>query len=305
MTDKFKTIPHGLSISIIKHNKEETNYWGYRDRHNKVDIDTNFNIASISKLVTSIIYLISIDGNLVALDDKASKYIAINYDFTIRSLLNHTSGIITTENDEQLLYNINTLHRPDYKANIICSQSNDFCYNAYNYFLLKDIIEAIYNMPYNSIVNLLFERYGLQHPPLILENTAHNNIALPYSDSNKAFLEYDIKELSTQRNLSGGLYCSSNHLNRFLHHFFTNKCSISNHSFDELTNFANNIYGLGLFKYEINDTIYWGHSGESFGYCSQFILNSKSKNCCTILANTDNRAVIRSVLRSIFKDSTF
>lgn len=305
MIDNFKTIQHGLSVSIIKNNAEETHYWGNKDKNSKADSNTIFNLASISKLITSIIYLISIDDNLIALDDKASKYIRLSHGFTIKTLLNHTSGITTIENDEQVLHNIRVLHRNDYKTNVICGKNNDFFYSAYNYFILRDIIEAVYCMPYNNIIRLLFERYGLENPPLIIENAFYDNIALPYSDKNKMFFEYEVEEFSVQRNLSGGLYCSSNDLNRFFYYFFTNKCHISNHLFDELTNFVNGIYGLGLFRYEINNMVYWGHSGNSFGYCTQFIINSKSKNCCTILANTDNNAVIRSVLRSIFRDMCF
>lgn len=63
-----------------------------------VETSTRFDIASVTKVLTSIAVLQLVDGGKLALDDRIHDYVdlaatAIHLDITIRQLLTHTSGI--------------------------------------------------------------------------------------------------------------------------------------------------------------------------------------------------------------------
>jgi CubicO group peptidase (beta-lactamase class C family) len=292
--------PYSISISLTRSDQN----FNYIINSEKIEAIQRpfqlYNICSISKLVASIICLISVNENKFKLDDKVRSISNLKYDFTVRSLLNHTSGINTKEDSSIIYYNIKNYNRINYIDLISISESQIFNYNSYNYFIIKDLIEEVYSLDFNNVIQQIFDKYGLQNPPLFLSNDCIN-IQKPFSIKESAFLDYNLTELSIQRSLSGGLFSSCLDLHSFLFLFFSNKFKLKENLFIQMTTFINDLYGLGVFKYTILDNEYWGHHGNSFGYCSQFLINIKTKDCCTILANTDSTEILNSILETIFK----
>lgn len=90
----------GLALAIIKNGKlEKRGYYGYADiaLKTKVDANTIFEIASMTKQITcSGILLLQEDG-LLSVKDKLSKYLrdlpSSWKEITIEQLMNHTSGL--------------------------------------------------------------------------------------------------------------------------------------------------------------------------------------------------------------------
>lgn len=93
----------GSSFSLI-HNEEVYNLsygWKDYDRQLRIDSDTKFRIASISKIITAITAMKLVEEGLLDLDSDVSNYLGFNLSnpnypnniITLRNLLTHTSGL--------------------------------------------------------------------------------------------------------------------------------------------------------------------------------------------------------------------
>jgi CubicO group peptidase (beta-lactamase class C family) len=90
----------GLALAIIKHGKiEEKGFYGTSDieSNTKVDDNTVFEIASMTKQITCAGILLLQEDGLLSVNDKLSKYfidLPITWrKMTIEQLMNHTSGL--------------------------------------------------------------------------------------------------------------------------------------------------------------------------------------------------------------------
>lgn len=81
-----------IAIRVGKKDEILTDY--YRSNDATLDQNTLFDIASVSKMVsTTQLALIALDKGLISLEDKVSKYFETSSELTIKNLLTHTIGI--------------------------------------------------------------------------------------------------------------------------------------------------------------------------------------------------------------------
>ena len=100
----------GASLAVIKDGKVAYHYeYGYANKEKKIKVNehTKFRIASVSKIVTSMLAMTEVDDGKLDLDGDLTKIMGFKFyppshsdkKVTIRMLLTHTSGLIDRDNE--------------------------------------------------------------------------------------------------------------------------------------------------------------------------------------------------------------
>ncbi|MEN8124019.1 MAG: serine hydrolase domain-containing protein [Bacteroidota bacterium] len=159
------------SVLVAKNGKLIfNNEYGYADFNKKTKIDKNsvFQLASVSKQFTATAILILYEKGLIDLDDTVVKYFnEFPYeDITIRQLLNHTSGLPKyfwlaehKWNNTKPPTNIEMIKMmEEHKLPLFFKPGSRFDYSNTGYFVLASIIEKVSKMNYGDFLNVnIFE----------------------------------------------------------------------------------------------------------------------------------------------------
>ena len=68
-----------------------------------------------------------------------------------------------------------------------------------------------------------------------------------------------------------------------------------------MTEFGPEGYGLGLEKYKINNTIYFGHGGDNISFKIRNFYDSKTKNVLILISNQYKDQYVMKVARKILE----
>lgn len=206
--------------------------FGYANEATKEKLNENsvFCLASVSKQFTAMAIVILKEQGKLNYDDKITKYfpeLSAYDNITIRSLLNHTSGLIpemepllnTREVQEYLSNhkNSNLFTNKDiiaflsiYKPKLRFSPETKFEYCNTGYFLLASVIEKVSGTTYgNYLDQFIFRPLQMSHTfnysPNMLTDTIKNFASdYIYSENLKKYCLFD--SLKEQSNLKGDFY---------------------------------------------------------------------------------------------------
>ncbi|MEJ7681130.1 MAG: serine hydrolase domain-containing protein [Segetibacter sp.] len=272
--------------------------WKNASSHTLNDTNCIFQIASITKTLTSSIILKLQDLGKLSVNDKLDKYLT---DFpngekiTIENLLTHTSGIGNIDVEET----DTTAWTPVSKAEILNSFKNEplefkpgtkFHYRNSGYFLLGMIIEKVTGMPYQKVVRqMIFEPLQMTHSGFDFINlrdtlkvtgysllTADKQTPAPLIDSTVTFA-------------SGDIYSTTGDLYKWIK-AVSEKQILSASSWKKaITPFKEN-YGYGWFSGYINDKKCIWHTGATFGFNSNMTYFPDSDVTIILLDNYFNEA---------------
>lgn len=156
------------SIMISKSNGSNYDvlYEGAAGSDGGYDIDTIYDVGSISKLyTTTAIMMLQEDGKL-EYSDKIGEYIdnvpADKQDVTIKMLLTHTSGIYAEENDNHDVSKENEIKRI-LNQDLKFSPGTNYLYSNSGFTLLAAIVEAASDESYEDyLTENIFEPLGLE-----------------------------------------------------------------------------------------------------------------------------------------------
>ncbi|KMQ67200.1 beta-lactamase [Chryseobacterium sp. FH2] len=149
----FKKYNFNGSIAVFKdsvqlYRKEN----GFSDFKTKTKIDSNsiFAIASVSKQFTAVLILLQMEQGKLNVEDKVSKYLkdfqTKEYEnITIHQLLNHTSGLNT------------------FGGKLMFKSGTDFYYSNDGFNALGKIVEKVSDKPYDENIMELFKKTGMNH----------------------------------------------------------------------------------------------------------------------------------------------
>ncbi len=178
ITDFSGTILIGHNDSVIEHRA-----YGMANIEHKVknNLDTKFNLASISKLITSIGVLQLVEQGKIDLNETVGTYLPdysntlVRDSVTIHHLLTHTSGVPPFYDDDfitsdkmkyKIVDDFLTLFEGD---SLNFRPSDRYQYSGSGFILLGKIIEEISDMDYYSYIdNLVFKKAGM-----------HNSLSIP------------------------------------------------------------------------------------------------------------------------------
>ncbi|MDR2590620.1 MAG: beta-lactamase family protein [Oscillospiraceae bacterium] len=313
-----------VAVSLVAIDGElgvyHTYEYGYADvqQNRRIDMDTKYRIASLSKLLTVICAMTLVDNDFLDLDTDISTYLGFevrnqhfpDMQITARMLMQHTSSIFdsnmfiesrdrdSTESVRYVIDNGMTFRRSQ--------PGSVFEYSNFGYAILGALCERIYGTSLDTMAReVIFDPMGIDaaYVPRNLYDTS--NIAIIYSDdhtvSRSVQAQLDVKESSTLGHdlhlAQGNLTISALDYARILMMLFDNGVSnsvriLSENSVKEIhiASVEGNGYRQGLgTRYSVGEFIpdeglYW-HTGSSFGIFSQFIYDIEEKRGVIIITS--------------------
>jgi len=207
----------------------------------KNNIDTMFDVASVTKVFTAAAILQLVENGMLGLDDKITEVLDLSRtkipsDVKISQLLTHTSGI-ADDAEEELGENYSDLfvHTPNYSfrklsdflPNFVYKEPNfsagtKCMYNNCAYILLGLVIEKLSNMDYKEyLTKYVFQPCGMNRTKFcamdeIGDNAAENYVAV-YNDCNEITgWKKNIYSYPPIGGTDGGVYTTANDLDSFI-----------------------------------------------------------------------------------------
>ena len=202
--DVYKNNPDlGISVGFINNNEEYYTAYGKLSKESKIDINKNsvFEIASITKILTSNLIAQAVIDNKINLDDYIDEYLSKEYSLhknlqnkiKIADLASHRSGLPDLDfgklielNPQQPVSSVTEITLAAIVNN--CSELIDYGqyrYSTIGYTLLGQILEKVYAKTYDEIIR--------------------ERIIDPLQMTNTLTKEFNVKNITTGYNPNGGV----------------------------------------------------------------------------------------------------
>jgi D-alanyl-D-alanine carboxypeptidase len=266
--------------------------------HEVIDAGYQYNVASITKTVVATIILQLEEEGKLRVEDKAASYLngldflrfddfqywhdsACARDLTIEQLLQHTSGIADIFTDAATRFNISVLlhKKRQYTTEMIIQKyyqyhlnkkalhkpGQGYHYSDMNYMLLGFIIEQVTG---KSLPQAVRER--------ILEPCGMTDTYFEFyesrQDSGKR-IDAFLNRINMTRDINtsyewggGGLVSTTQDMATFIESLFNLKFFRYEATLNKMIDFSATSkfganYGMGIYKYELNGKVFYGHGG--------------------------------------------
>lgn len=247
-----------------------------------------FNLCSISKLVTSILFLKMLQKNKLNLEDLVK--VSNNSSFSIEILLRHLSGI---QDNEQLFLAGNTLKPNSLLDDINIQNSGEFNYSDHGYMLLQFWLERNFNCSFENLVKEeIFELLNLKNMYYVQNKEEINktNFAKGYDKNNHLIPStYSIYPFSA----ACGLWGSGENLLTLIKEICDgingySKLGISQNNYHQLIQADTYDWlGLGCFLEENSFGLEVSSLGWGEGYQSMVVFYPKLRKGLIVLTNRD------------------
>lgn len=303
---KATNVP-SISAGIMQKGKIVwTGSFGYSNLELNTLVNSNsvYRIASISKTITAVAIMQLVEEKKINLDDDVRKYLPYfpkkRWVFTIRQVLNHTSGIRTYNGDE--MHNKinfpNTTDAVNYigKDSLLFQPGTKYLYSTLSYNLLTAIIEKISGLSFEEYLKRkIFQPAGMTNSfldkyDLIIPNRVDGYVRNQYREIRNA----QLADLSIKYS-GGGILSSVNDLLNFGNALLENKL-IKKSSLDTMiaqTKLKDGKiiqYGLGIaLNNDSKGRFYFGHTGAGTGFVSNLIIFPEQNVISVHLINIRDR----------------
>lgn len=316
----IKNVP-SISAGILEHDKiTYLNAFGKADVENNVSVNTAslYRIASISKTITAVAVLQLWERGLISLDTDARTYIPTfpvkKYKFTIRQLLNHTSGIRNYKEGE--FDSKKYFGSTDEALKIFAYDSLNFEpgtkyeYTTLGYSLLAAIVENVTKTSFeNYLKNNIFLPAGMNSTLIDKQREIIPNRVSGYEkNAESKIVNAPLADLSVKV-AGGGLISTAKDLLLFAKAILENKL-IKPSTLEtmikksKLKSGREIDYGLGFSLAFENDSLkYISHNGAGTGFSSMLLINLKQKSAGVHLINIRDRnlgAPANDILEAIY-----
>lgn len=281
----------------------------------KMNADEVFNIGSLTKTFTSILILQEVEKGYIKLNDSLKTYFPqelcqnknVDLNITIEQLLRHRSGLGEVLVDS--VFN-KAFQNPYFEYNYaflfnkipkpVSKLDTEYKYCNTNYILLGYILEVVNDKPYSEILKeRIFEPCKMKNSYAYyskkIKNVAHPMLKGEDLSEVGFFKYYQNFAFS-----AGGISSNTDDLYSFFTNFYNYKL-ISKKSFEKMTEFGSEGYGLGLEKYTINNNIYFGHGGDNISFKIRNFYNLKTKNLLILISNQYQDKYVMKVAKKILK----
>jgi CubicO group peptidase (beta-lactamase class C family) len=279
---------------------------GLADIENNVPAKTNtvYRIASISKAITSVAIMQLVEQNKIKLDEDVRTYLPYfpkkRWKFTIRQLLNHTSGIRNYRYEEfnstSSFKSIKDAIRVVMDDSLQFEPGTKYLYTTLGYNLLAGVIENVSGVSFEEYLRKnIFEPAEmtssyLEYQPKIIFNKARGYV----KNNFRKFENAPLADLSIKFP-GGGIISTSEDLLKFSQKLISFKL-IKPSTLDTmlaptiLKNKDTLYYGLGLsFGKDNKGRKYFGHSGGGTGFTSELIIYPEKSLAAVYLTNIRDR----------------
>ncbi|MDR2558408.1 MAG: beta-lactamase family protein [Oscillospiraceae bacterium] len=285
---------------------------GCRNRSEKLSNNKNtaFSIASGTKLFTGLAVCKLIDENKLTLDVHLCEILPydlgqIDKSVTIYQLLTHTSGVgdYIDEESENCIEQLHSLYnkypsylweRLEYYLQMITplppkfEPGTRYAYSNSGFILLGLVIEAVSGVSYQQFVtDNIIKPLELAHTGFYRMDSLPENTALGYMRNGRS----NIFNLPVIGGSDGGLFTCSSDLDILWRVLFSNKI-LSENMFENFLKQQSVInetesYGLGIYRYNLNDKLFYYAVGGDFGVDFFTAYLPKQKVVISALGNTE------------------
>ncbi|WP_299122747.1 serine hydrolase domain-containing protein [uncultured Winogradskyella sp.] len=318
----------GLSIGIVK--KDSIVYskgYGVKNINTKdlVSKNTNFHTASISKLFTAQAIIMLVQENKISLNTKLTEVIPeLLYkdervkDITIKSLLNHTSGLtdVSKYNWENNNQSDNSLR--DYIIGLTLKLQSEphaeYNYSNLGYNILGYVVEKLSKTSFDEFVKeSILVPSQMSNSDFRYFKIADSIKTSPHSKRmiSKKIYERKIYPYTREQAPSSTLNSSANDLNKWMISFLKSSDSLSSKkSFARMSlpSFEQYPYiGLGFQLSNLYNEKAIGHYGGDKGYRSYLIMVPEKRIGLVLLANCDydedfRQEILHPILKLIINE---
>ncbi|MFN7253496.1 MAG: serine hydrolase domain-containing protein [Anaerobacillus sp.] len=333
MLSKYK-IP-GAAISVLEDGQVTwIGTFGYADLddNRKVDQNTVFQVASISKSVTALAVMKLVEDGLINLDDPIENYITSwqlpesEYDqkaITVRGLLSHTSGLSVgggypgyepntqLPTLEQSLSGIGGGSKP---VELEYEPGARYSYSGGGYNLLQLMIEEVTGEDFHLYLNeVVLAPLGMENSSFQWDDHLQDKTAKAYDVKLKLLPNYLFIEKA-----AAGLYTTIEDMNKFviaeINSFHGSEILEANTAQEMFTpilevrglqSFINDETALGHFINHVNNSIIVTHDGGNNGWRAHFSMEPQSGNGIIVLTNGNNGNYLLNELISAWHYTNF
>ena len=305
---QIKNVPSISAGLLEKGEIKWFNGLGKADLENDVPISISslYRIASISKPITAVAVLQLWERGLISLDSDVRTYIPTfpekKFKFTVRQLLNHTSGIRNYkagEFDSKKYYasTDEALKLFSYDS-LIFEPGTKYEYTTLGYTLLAAIVEKVSKTSFeNYLINNVFLPAGMKSTIIDKQREIILHRVKGYEkNAERKIVNAPLADLSVKL-AGGGLLSTVNDLLLFSKALFENKL-IKQPTLDmmwlrsKLKNGKEINYGLGFSLSFQNDSLkFVSHNGAGTGFSSMLLIDPKQKTACVHLINIRDRNI--------------
>jgi CubicO group peptidase (beta-lactamase class C family) len=279
---------------------------GLADIENNVPAKTNtvYRIASISKSITAIAIMQLVEQNKIKLDEDVRTYLPYfpkkKWTFTVRQLLNHTSGIRNYRygefNSTESFKSAKDAIRSVIDDSLLFEPGTRYYYTTLGYNLLAGIIENVSGQNFEEYLNknifLPSEMTAtyLEHQPKIIYNKARGYIKNYF----RKFENAQLADLSIKFP-GGGIISTAEDLLRFAGKLISfkliKKSSLDSMLTPTILKKGDTInYGLGFsFGTDLKGRKYFGHAGAGTGFTGELIIYPENFFASVYLTNVRDR----------------
>ena len=221
----------GLSVVVVKDGQVAYSQ-GFgvleKGKEDKVNTDTIFQIASVSKNFTALAVNQLIERGLININDPVTKYLPWfaskdaenSKNITIRNLLQHTSGVPTSayglEIENGGLDRLEEQVKQLQKINLVSKPGEKYQYSNMNYWTLSLIVEKVSGMSFTDYMDKnIFEPLGMTRSCYTNKIASYDNVATGHRQEKgktKVF-KYEVPGTTVA---AGGVYTTANDLSKYI-----------------------------------------------------------------------------------------
>ena len=281
-----------------------------RKEPQKVNENSIFQIASLSKLFTGAIINDLIQNGKIDVNETIVRYLPDNYPpkirkklkgITVRDLLHHRSGlprqsmvINRKHEDEPIVYDYKEIDfiNDFKKMKLKFKSGKKFSYSNFGYSVLGYLAENVTDKSFEELLSDLVERYGMEHTSINCENKTM--LVTPYNEDNRNLetIAWELGKLTPPT----GVYSTTYDLSKLLGAQLEAYKDMNKENTLFLTNDTRTAwkdtgiyYGYGMFDWGNGG---FGHGGGMDGYGSEYWLNPKSNVGFVILTSSGGQWLI-------------
>ena len=298
-----KNLP-GLSVSVMKEGEiVYSKGFGYADVDSKTLINpskTKFRIGSFSKTLTASALMILVEKEQIDLDKSIYSYVPEfpqkKWDFNLRMMAGHLSGIRHYENDEfyitknydnifdalEVFQDDPLMHEPGTK----------YLYSTHAWTLISLAIERAANIPFTQFMDSdVFSKLGMANTFAEVKGLDIDNKVTYYRKNSTG--GYDVaKDVNNSWKWAGGGYISTTEdvlkfLNQHLNDDYLSENSLKALMTSQTTDDGKKTgYGIGWrIRNGRNGDMLYGHTGGSIGGTTYAFMNKNKKTIVVITSN--------------------
>lgn len=252
-----------------------------------------FNLANLSKTFTALAVFQLAEKNKLnlnhSLTDIFPSFPEYGSKVKIRHLINHTSGLISFDNDKLSTHD-DVFEYLKKQEETSFTPGEKWEYSNADYPMLVKIIEQASEKSYIEYMNKkIFKKIKTDHTFFTEDKSGHSNIAAGHSKENDSYVVTDEINLMYGEQ---GIFMTSEDFAKWDKALYTNKlldCESLSEFFSrgKLNNGENipSYYGHGLVLMERKGERYWWHGGSGDGYTNMYLHLPDYKLTVLILSN--------------------